>query len=63
MKLAAYFVVFETLACVVCLAQAKKAEARAKILEESKYLLDELCSYRDYLCTTSETRVRTPVDE
>ena len=27
MKLAAYFIVFETLACMGCLAQAKKAEA------------------------------------
>ena len=35
---------------------------KAKILE-AKHLLAELCSDRDYLCTTSETRVRTPVDE
>jgi len=36
---------------------------KAKILEESKELLAELCSYRDYLCTTAATRARTPVDE
>jgi hypothetical protein len=35
---------------------------KAKILEESKDLLADLCSYRSYLCTTSETRTRTPVD-
>jgi hypothetical protein len=35
---------------------------KAKILEESKDLLAELCSYRDYLCTTAATRARTPVD-
>lgn len=36
---------------------------KAKILEESKGLLNDLCSYRDYLCTTSETRARTPIDK
>ena len=35
---------------------------KAKILENSKDLLDQLCSYREYLCTTAETRARTPVD-
>jgi len=36
---------------------------KAKILEDSKELLKDLCSYRDYLCTTSETRTRTPMDK
>jgi len=36
---------------------------KAKILEQSKGLLAELCSYRDSLCTTAATRARTPVDE
>jgi len=36
---------------------------KAKILEESKDLLNGLCSYRNYLCTTAETRTRTPVDK
>ncbi len=36
---------------------------KAKILEDSKELLKDLCSYRNYLCTTSETRSRTPVDK
>jgi hypothetical protein len=35
---------------------------KAKILLEAKDLLAELCSYRDYLCTTDATRARTPVD-
>jgi len=35
---------------------------KAKLLEESKDLLAQLCSYRDYLCTTDATRARTPVD-
>lgn len=35
---------------------------KAKILLESKDLLGELCSYRDYLCTTDATRVRTPIN-
>jgi len=35
---------------------------KAKLLEESKDLLNQLCSYRKYLCTTPETRARTPVD-
>jgi hypothetical protein len=33
---------------------------KAKILLESKNLLDQLCSYRDYLCTTNATRVQMP---
>ena len=36
---------------------------KAKILEESKDLLNELCSCRNYLCTTAETRARTPIDK
>jgi len=35
---------------------------KTKILLESKDLLAELCSYRDYLCTTDATRVRTPIN-
>jgi hypothetical protein len=35
---------------------------KAKILQESQDLLAQLCSYRDYLCTTDATRVRTPMD-
>jgi hypothetical protein len=33
---------------------------KAKVLEDSKELLKDLCSYRDYLCTTSETRTPVP---
>src|SRR5215471_6954905 len=36
---------------------------KAKILEDSKELLKDLCSYRDYLCTTPETRDRSPIDK
>ncbi|HVH70667.1 MAG TPA: hypothetical protein VNB49_06100 [Candidatus Dormibacteraeota bacterium] len=36
---------------------------KAKILSDSKDLLAELCSYRTYLCTTAETRTRTPIDQ
>ncbi len=36
---------------------------KAKILSDSKGLLDDLCSYRAYLCTTPATRSRTPMDE
>jgi hypothetical protein len=35
---------------------------KAKILSESRDLLAELCSYRNYLCTTDATRARTPVN-
>jgi hypothetical protein len=35
---------------------------KAKILSESKDLLADLCSYRDYLCTTEATRARTLVN-
>jgi hypothetical protein len=35
---------------------------KAKILQESKDLLAQLCSYRSYLCTTAATRARTPVN-
>ena len=35
---------------------------KAKILLESKDLLVQLCSYRDYLCTTDATRMRTPMN-
>lgn len=31
-----------------------------KILSEFKDLLGELCSYKDYLCTTAETRAQMP---
>jgi hypothetical protein len=34
---------------------------KAKILLQSKDLLAQLCSYRNYLCTTAATRSRTPV--
>jgi hypothetical protein len=33
---------------------------KAKILVESKDLLTELCSYRDFLCTTEATRAQMP---
>ena len=36
---------------------------KAKILEDSKELLTDLCSYREYLCTTPQTRTRTPIDK
>jgi len=36
---------------------------KAKILEDAKDLLNDLCSYREYLCTTSQTRTRTPIDK
>lgn len=32
---------------------------KAKILADSKGLLDDLCSYRDFMCTTPATRART----
>jgi hypothetical protein len=35
---------------------------KAAILAESKDLLTDLCSYREYLCTTPATRVRMPND-
>ena len=35
---------------------------KAKILLDSKDLLAQLCSYRDYLCSTEATRARTPVN-
>ena len=35
---------------------------KEKILADSKNLLADLCSYRDYLCTTATTRARTPFD-
>ena len=35
---------------------------KEKIISDSKDLLADLCSYRDYLCTTAETRARTPFD-
>jgi hypothetical protein len=34
---------------------------KARILDASRSLLRELCSYRKYLCTTAETRARTPI--
>jgi len=33
-----------------------------KILGEGKDLLADLCSYRNYLCTSAETRARMPND-
>lgn len=35
---------------------------KAKILEDSRELLNDLRSYRNYLCTTPDTRARTPID-
>jgi hypothetical protein len=35
---------------------------KAKILLDSQDLLAELCSYRNYLCTTPATRARTPLN-
>jgi hypothetical protein len=35
---------------------------KAAILTESKELLADLCSYRNYLCTTAATRARMPND-
>jgi len=35
---------------------------KAKILSESKDLQAELCSYRDFLCTTEKTRTQMPVN-
>ena len=35
---------------------------KAKILQDSKDLLDELCSYRNFMCTTAATKARTPID-
>lgn len=35
---------------------------KEKIISESKQLLDDLCSYKKYMCTTAETRARTPVN-
>jgi len=35
---------------------------KEKILLDSKDLLADLCSYRNYLCTNSATRSRTPFD-
>src|SRR5882724_2624498 len=35
---------------------------KEKIISESKQLLDDLCAYKKYMCTTTETRMRTPVN-
>jgi hypothetical protein len=35
---------------------------KAKILAESKDLQADLCKYRNYLCTTDATRMRTPMN-
>lgn len=35
---------------------------KAKILADSKDLLKELCSYRDFLCTSEKTRTQMPVN-
>jgi len=42
---------------IVLVGQAEKE----RILDDSQDLLTELCEYRKYLCTTPETRARTPV--
>ena len=34
---------------------------KARILEDSKDLQKDLCAYRTYLCTTAETKARTPL--
>lgn len=43
---------------IVLVGEAEKE----KIISDSKDLIADLCSYRDYLCTTAETRARTPFD-
>lgn len=43
---------------ILLVGQAEKE----KILADSKELQADLCSYRNYLCTTAATRARTPVD-
>ena len=35
---------------------------KARILKEHENLLAQLCSYRDYLCTTDATRKRKPTE-
>jgi len=35
---------------------------KEKIISEQKDLLNDLCSYKKYMCTTPETRMRTPVN-
>jgi hypothetical protein len=35
---------------------------KAKILSDSKDLLAELCTYRDFLCTNEKTRMQMPVN-
>src|SRR5262249_9775911 len=35
---------------------------KAHILADSQHLLDQFCSYRDFMCTTAATKARTPVD-
>ena len=38
------------------------AKQKDKILGEGKDLLADLCSYRNYLCTSADTRARMPND-
>jgi hypothetical protein len=35
---------------------------KEKIISEQKDLLNDLCAYKKYMCTTAETRARTPVN-
>jgi hypothetical protein len=35
---------------------------KTKIIADSKDLLTDLCSFRDYLCSTAATQARTPVN-
>jgi hypothetical protein len=35
---------------------------KAKIISEQTALLNDLCAYKQYMCTTAETRARTPVN-
>jgi hypothetical protein len=39
------------------------ATEKEKILQDSTDLLADLCSYREYLCTTAATKSRTPIDK
>jgi|SRR5579864_203589 len=43
---------------ILLVGEAEKAD----ILEKSKDLLAQLCTYREYLCTTPQTRSRTPMN-
>ena len=39
-----------------------RRDEKAQILAQSKHLQAELCAYRAYLCTTTETLMRMPND-